>query len=142
MSSYVSSGSRPVSSVNTRIAGDWRFIVQAIMGGTVCYKASKLNHHRRHGESVVAKTVSEKRTRDFFREFQAVQDFIFQNYELDGNFCRKWESYLRSQWNDFCPGRPFEEISDYYPFDEMKGAILRNCGGRGQAPGRFKGVHG
>jgi hypothetical protein len=57
-----------------------------------------------------------------------VQKFIFDNYRLDDHFCHKWESYLRKQWNDFYPGRPFEELQKYYPLDEMREKILRNEG--------------
>ena len=108
-----------------RIAGDWYFIVNAIKDGKVYYDASKLNYHRRHAESVIGKTVSDKKTEDFFREFRMVQQFVFQNYALDGNFPAKWESYLRKQWNDFYPGRPFEELQAYYPVDEMREILLR-----------------
>lgn len=107
-----------------RITGDWYFIVNAIKGGKVHYEAEKLNYHRRHAESVIGKTVSEKRLEDFFREFCMVQQFVFDNYRLNDHFCNKWESYLRKQWNDFCPGRPFEKLQEYYPVDEMREKIL------------------
>jgi glycosyltransferase involved in cell wall biosynthesis len=109
-----------------RIAGDWYFIVNAIKGGKVHYDAGKLNYHRRHAESVIGKTVSEKRMADFFREFRMVQEFIFRNYVLDGKFCKKWERYLRKQWNDFYPKRSFEELNKYYPFEKMKEMIALN----------------
>jgi len=108
-----------------RIAGDWYFIVHAIKDGKVHYEAKKLNYHRRHSESVIGKAVSEKKIEDFFREFCKVQQFVFHNYKLDDDFYKKWESYLRKQWNDFCPGRPFEELQEYYPVDEMREKILR-----------------
>ncbi len=107
-----------------RIAGDWYFIVHAIKNGKVHYQAKKLNYHRRHSESVIGKTVSEKRIEDFFREFHMVQEFIVQNYELKDSFRERWESYLRNLWNDFCPSRPFEELKRYYPLDEMKEKLL------------------
>lgn len=108
-----------------RIAGDWYFIVNAIKGGKVHYDAAKLNYHRRHAESVIGKTVTERRVEDFFREFCMVQRFIFDNYRLDEHFYHKWESYLRKQWNDFCPGRPFSGLQKYYPVDEMREKILQ-----------------
>ena len=107
-----------------RIAGDWYFIVNAIKGGKVRYEAGKLNYHRRHSESVIGKMVSEKKIEDFFREFCMVQQFIFSNYKLAGDFSGKWERYLRKQWNDFCPDRSFEELNEYYPVDKMKEMIL------------------
>ncbi|OGW46079.1 MAG: hypothetical protein A2Y66_00505 [Nitrospirae bacterium RBG_13_41_22] len=110
---------------NMRIAGDWYFVVNAIKDGKVHYDARKLNYHRRHAESVIGKTITEKKMEDFFREFCIVQKFIFDNYRLDDHFCHKWESYLRKQWNDFYPGRPFKELQAYYPFDEMRKRILR-----------------
>jgi len=103
-----------------RIAGDWYFAVYAIKGGKVRYDARRLNNHRRHSQSVIGKTVSDRKTKDFFREFEMVQSFIFDNYELDENFADKWEDYLRRQWDDFYPGRPFDEIEGYYPLDKMK----------------------
>lgn len=103
-----------------RMAGDWLFVVHAIKGGKVHYDARRLNYHRRHSQSVIGKAVSEERTEGFLREFHVVQSYIFDNYGLDGNFVGKWEDYLRWQWNEFCPGRPFDEIKEYYPFDEMK----------------------
>jgi hypothetical protein len=108
-----------------RIAGDWYFIVNAIKGGKVWYEARKLNYHRRHSESVIGKMVSEKKMEDFFREFCIVQKFIFSNYKLADDFYEKWERYLRKQWNDFCPGRPFEELNEYYPVDTMREKILQ-----------------
>jgi glycosyltransferase involved in cell wall biosynthesis len=103
-----------------RIAGDWHFIALAIKNGEIRFEARKLNYHRRHSESVIGKTVSGKKVKDFFLEVQTVQQFIFNNYELADGFHEKWESYLRQQWNDFFPDRPFEELNDYYPFDEIK----------------------
>jgi glycosyltransferase involved in cell wall biosynthesis len=108
-----------------RIAGDWYFIANAIKDGKVKYDARKLNYHRRHSESVIGKTMSEKRLEDFFREFCIVQQFVFDHYVLDGDFPGKWESYLRKQWNDFYPGRPFEELQKYYPVDEMREKIAQ-----------------
>ena len=107
------------------IAGDWYFVVNAIKGGKVHYDAAKLNFHRRHAESVIGKTISEKKMEDFFREFCMVQQFVFNNYTLDDNFYGKWESYLRKQWNDFYPGRPFAELNKYYPLDEMRDRIVQ-----------------
>ena len=51
------------------IAGDWYFIVHAIRDGKVHFDEKKLNYHRRHPESVIGKTASEKKLEDFFREF-------------------------------------------------------------------------
>lgn len=109
---------------NMRIAGDWYFFVHAIKGGDVYYESKKLNYHRRHSESVIAKTISEHRTKDFFQEFCTVHRFIFDNYKLAVGFYEKWERYLRKQWNDFYPGRPFDELKTYYPIDEMREKIL------------------
>jgi glycosyltransferase involved in cell wall biosynthesis/SAM-dependent methyltransferase len=108
-----------------RIAGDWYFVANVIKDGRVHYDAAKLNYHRRHAESVIGKTITEKKMEDFFREFCMVQQFIFDNYRLDDYFYHKWEGYLRKQWNDFYPGRPFEELQRYYPFDEMREKILQ-----------------
>ncbi|MGC2423990.1 MAG: glycoside hydrolase family 99-like domain-containing protein [Nitrospirota bacterium] len=108
-----------------RIAGDWYFAVNAIRGGRVHYDARRLNYHRRHSQSVIGKTISDKKVEDFFREFYMVQKFIYENYELDESFAEKWESYLRKQWNDFYPGRPFEELEKYYPINKMKEKIKR-----------------
>ncbi len=112
-----------------RIAGDWYFIVHAIKNGKVHFDQRRLNYHRRHSESVIDKVVSGKKIEDFFREFYTVQKFIFSNYQLKSGFSEKWESYLRKQWNDFCPGKPFEELKAYYPLDEMKEMVLANAGG-------------
>ncbi|MHB8881377.1 MAG: glycoside hydrolase family 99-like domain-containing protein [Thermodesulfovibrionales bacterium] len=107
------------------IAGDWYFIVNAIKNGKVHYEAEKLNYHRKHSESVIGKTVSEKRLEGFFREFLTVQQFVFDTYQLNDHFCKKWESYLRKQWDDFNPGKPFEELHTYYPFDDMRDKIMQ-----------------
>ncbi|MBI5632831.1 MAG: glycoside hydrolase family 99-like domain-containing protein [Nitrospirae bacterium] len=112
-----------------RIAGDWYFVVNTIMGGKIYYDAAKLNYHRRHAESVIGRTVTEKKMENFFHEFLLVQDFIFEHYALNEHFCHKWESYLQKQWNDFFPGRPFEELQKYYPLVEMREKILRNANG-------------
>ncbi|MBI5189467.1 MAG: glycoside hydrolase family 99-like domain-containing protein [Nitrospirae bacterium] len=108
-----------------RIAGDWYFAARAIMGGKVHYESRRLNYHRRHSQSVIGKAVSDKKVEDFFREFCDVQRFIFDNYKLDGEFEGRWEGYLRRQWDDFYPGRPFEEIAAFYPVEEMRGRIAR-----------------
>ena len=107
-----------------RIAGDWYFIVNIIKNGKIQYESKKLNYHRRHSDSVIGKTVSGKKLEDFYREFCRVQQFIFNNYKLDSDFHEKWESYMRKQWNDFCPNQSFEELRKYYPLDEMKEKIL------------------
>ena len=87
-----------------------------------------MNYHRRHTESVIGKTVSEKKIGEFFREFATVQEFIFQNYKLSNGFNEKWEEYLRTQWNDFCPNRPFNQINEYYPMDKMRAMIHSSQG--------------
>jgi glycosyltransferase involved in cell wall biosynthesis len=109
-----------------RIAGDWFFFAHAIQGGWVQYDARKLNYHRRHSESVIGKTLQEKKLERFFEEFRQVQTFIFRRYPLSGDFQRKWEEYLRKQWNDFYPGRPFEELNAFYPIDRMRELIEVN----------------
>src|SRR5207249_4277778 len=76
-----------------RIAGDWYFIAHAIKGGTVRYEARKLNYHRRHSESVIGKTIQDKKIEDFFQEFYVVQKYIFNNYQLAPEFQEKWEKY-------------------------------------------------
>lgn len=109
-----------------RIAGDWYFIVRQIKDSRVRYTAARLNYHRRHVESVIGKTITEKRIQDFFREFCVVQQYIFENYLLREDFVEKWEAYLRKQWNDFYPNRPFENIQEYYPFSDMEKRISRS----------------
>ncbi len=106
------------------IAGDWYFFVNAIKDGTIQYDARKLNSHRRHSESVIGKILLDKKLERFFQEFCLVQKYIFTNYKLAPEFLEKWEEYLRQQWNDFYPDKTFEELKDYYPFDEMKKMIL------------------
>jgi glycosyltransferase involved in cell wall biosynthesis len=108
------------------IAGDWYFIVHAIKDGQIRYQADKLNYHRRHSGSIIAKIVSGKKLNDFYREFHIVQQFITQNYKLDNNFYSKWDTYMQKQWNDFCPNRPFDELKTYYPVDNMKEKIFSN----------------
>jgi len=110
-----------------RIAGDWYFIVRVIKNGKVHFDKRRLNYHRRHGESVIGKMVSEKKLEDFFGDFSTVQQFVVSHYELDSKFYRKWEGYLSKQWNDFCPGRPFEEVKAYYPLDIIRDKILANA---------------
>jgi len=109
-----------------RIAGDWYFIVHAIKDGEVCYNSAKLNSHRRHSESIIGKILRDKKLEGFFQEFYTVQKYIFKNYKLDAEFQEKWEKYLRQQWNDFYPNRPFDELKSYYPVDEMRERILNN----------------
>ena len=113
---------------NMRIAGDWYFIIHAIKHGYVVYDARKLNSHRRHSKSVIAQTVSDKRIQEFFHEFFLIQRDIIQAYCLHPDFVHKWESYLREQWNDFTGGKPFAEISVYYPFEAMKREIITLVG--------------
>ena len=103
-----------------RIAGDWYFIANAIYKGKIQFEARKLNYHRRHSESVIGKTLINKKAEDFFEEFYIVQEFIFNNYQLKDSFLEKWECYIRKLWNDFYPNRPFEEITEYYPIHNLK----------------------
>jgi FkbM family methyltransferase len=103
-----------------RIAGDWYFIVNAIKNGKIQYEVQKLNYHRRHSESVVAKIVSNKRVNEFYRDFYIVHKYVCQNYGLDYQFYEKWDKYMRQQWKDFYPNVPFEEIKKYYSVDEIK----------------------
>lgn len=108
------------------IAGDWYFIINAIKGGKVHYHANKLNSHRRHSESVISKTIFEKQMGDFFREFYIVQELIFKNYEISSGFYGRLERYLRKQWSDFYPSRPFEELSTYYPIEQVRIKLTDN----------------
>ena len=106
-----------------QIAGDWYFFAHGMAGGEVYYTPRKLNYHRRHDESVVGKLLKEQRVEQFFREFYAVQSWIYENYLLVDGFESKWEQYLRDQWNAFFPGRPFEELNSYYPIDRAREQI-------------------
>ena len=106
-----------------RISGDWYFIVHAIRNGKVHYEAKKLNYHRRHAESVIGKAIRARHIEGFLQARQAVDEFVVANYELWPGFVEKWEQYLRKLWRDFCPGRPFSELKEYYPFDEMRQRI-------------------
>lgn len=115
---------------NMHIAGDWYFIVQAIKDGKIVYVANKLNYHRRHSNSVIAQTVSERKLKDFFQEFFVVQSHIVGTYRLHAGFLRPWEGYLRKQWSEFTGDQPFEGISEYYPFDKIYQAIKANIGDR------------
>jgi len=113
-----------------RIMGDWLFIVRAIQDGSLAYKSQNLNYHRRHSNSVIAQTVNEKKVQDFFKEFFTVQNYIINTFDLTPDFPQKWEGYLRKQWDDFTNGKDFEEISSYFPFDEVKQSIRSNLENR------------
>ena len=109
------------------IAGDWYFIAHALKNGHISYNAKKLNYHRRHSKSVIGKTIQDKKIQDFFKEFYMVQKYIFSNYDLDSEFQKKWQGYLRQQWNDFYPNRAFEELKNFYPLEEMNELISKNA---------------
>jgi len=109
-----------------RIAGDWYFIVNAIKDGLVSYTAKKLNSHRRHSSSVIAQTVSEGKIKEFFQEFHLVQEHVIRSYRLFPGFTAIWEAYLITQWDKFTNGKDFLEISNYFPFSQMKQAIIEN----------------
>jgi glycosyltransferase involved in cell wall biosynthesis len=106
-----------------RIAGDWYFYVSAIKDGKVFYDFRKWNSHRRHSNSVIAQTVSEKKIRDFFREFSLVHKYVFTTYQLDAQFKEKWLRYLVQQLNDFAPDSNEEVLRQYYPLDELQAMI-------------------
>lgn len=109
-----------------RIAGDWYFFTHAIAGGDVVYTPRKLNYHRRHDESVVGKLLKEHRIEQFFHEFSAVQRWIYGRYALAESFEAKWDRYLRDQWLAFFPDRPFEELDQYYPLEQVRAAIAES----------------
>jgi glycosyltransferase involved in cell wall biosynthesis len=109
---------------NMRFAGDWFLIVNAIKGGKIHYVANKLNYHRRSPESVIGKMLSGKNLEKFYHEFYTVQQFVFNNYELDADFSRKFEEYMHKQWNDFFPGKPLQELNKYYPLDKMQNLLV------------------
>ncbi|HUU34986.1 MAG TPA: glycoside hydrolase family 99-like domain-containing protein, partial [Vicinamibacterales bacterium] len=106
-----------------RMAGDWLFYAHAAAGGDIAYTPKKLSCHRRHDESVVGKLLKQHRVEEFFREFHTVQAWIASHYHLDAAFEAKWERYLRDQWEAFFPGRPFDEIVEYYPLGELRARI-------------------
>jgi hypothetical protein len=110
------------------IAGDWYFIVHAIKDGQILYNAKKLNSHRRHSKSVIAQTVNEKRTQDFFKEFFIVQNYIIKSYNLTQDFPFKWESYIKKQWGEFTNDQSLEKLSAYYPIESVRHAIEKNIG--------------
>ncbi|MEZ5293362.1 MAG: glycoside hydrolase family 99-like domain-containing protein [Vicinamibacterales bacterium] len=111
-----------------RIAGDWRFFAEAMRGGDVAYSPRKLNYHRRHGESVVGRLLAERRVEEFFREIASVQRWIVEQYGLDEVFAARWDACLREQWETLAPGRPFAELAQVYPVDEMRARIAAAVG--------------
>ena len=115
------------------VAGDWLFYAYAVAEGDIAYTPKKLNFHRRHDESVVGKLLKQNRVEQFFREFAAVQTWIADHYRLDGAFEAKWEHYLREQWDAFFPGRPFEEIENYYPLGALRARLAASRTSAGPA---------
>lgn len=111
-----------------RVAGDWLFFAAAMRGGDVAYTPRALNHHRRHGESVVGKLLRERRTGEFWREFAEAQRAVLEIGPLEAGFAARWDAYLRSQWDAFYPGRPFEELATEYPLDDMRRRIVAATG--------------
>lgn len=103
-----------------RIAGDWWFYALALRGGDIAYTPAPLSYHRRHEESVVGKLLQQQRVEQFFREFAAVQRQILAWFPLEPEFAARWERYLRDQWAAFYPDRPFEDIAQYYPLEELR----------------------
>jgi hypothetical protein len=49
-------------------------------------------------------------------------------YKLSHDFLNKWEGYLRKQWSNFAADRSFDELSTYYPLEQMRRAIKKNIG--------------
>jgi lipopolysaccharide biosynthesis protein/glycosyltransferase involved in cell wall biosynthesis len=105
------------------IAGDWYFIVNAIKGGEVYYDAKKLNYHRRHTESVIGKLIAGNKVENFYREMALIHQTVVNNYPLSATFHNKWEQYHRQQWKQFFNDRPFDELEEYYPFEEISKQI-------------------
>jgi glycosyltransferase involved in cell wall biosynthesis len=120
-----------------RIAGDWYFFIHAIAGGELYYSSRKLNHHRRHGESVVGKMLEQNRVSRFFREFSEVQSVIFRRYPLFEGFHRKWEQHLKDQWQEFFPDRSFEDLKRYYPINRLRGQIMASLARRDSDEPRY-----
>ncbi|HTL56541.1 MAG TPA: glycoside hydrolase family 99-like domain-containing protein [Candidatus Limnocylindrales bacterium] len=106
-----------------RLAGDWYFFIHAIAGGEVAYTSRKLNHHRRHSESVIGKLLRDNRVNDFFHEFYLVQSAIINQYQLDDEFATKWKAYLQEQWQAFFPNRAFDELNQYYPLERLQAQL-------------------
>ncbi len=106
-----------------RTSGDWYFIVQAIKGGKVYYDARKLNHHRRHSESVIGKLLKSNKVENFYKEMSIVHQTVAENYDLSASFYEKWDQYLRGQWKQFFNDRPFDELRLYYPMDDNRSRI-------------------
>jgi hypothetical protein len=117
-----------------RLAGDWLFIAHALLDGSISYCARPLNHHRRHEASVIATAVAGRKLGEFFHEFHRVQSFIVERYPLSPQFETKWERYLRTQWNDLCPGRPFADLEEYYPVAAMRARIRARVATGSPAP--------
>lgn len=109
-----------------RFAGDWYFIINAIKDGKVKYDARKLNFHRRHTQSVIGKLIANNKVDDFYNEISVVHRTVIENYKLSKDFHAKWEQYHRQQWKGFFNNRSFDELKEYYPFDEISAKLTVN----------------
>ena len=104
-----------------KFAGDWLLNLYCIQGGHVRYDSRKLSYHRRHSESVIAKMVSEHHVQRFFKELHICHEFATKAFFPSPQLSDKKESYLRRQWDDFFPERPFDEIALYYGPEQAPG---------------------
>lgn len=102
-----------------KLAGDWYLALYAIRGGDVRYEGRALNYHRRHKRSVIGKLLAEKHVDRFFEELRMCHEFAIRHFALRPDFPARWEAYLRRQWDDFFPGRRFEEIGSHYPYHQL-----------------------
>jgi len=105
------------------IAGDWMMALLAIEKGYICYVSDKLNYHRRHSDSVIGQVLRENRLNALFSEMRLVHEYVFSKYRLGLDFKNRWEEYVTNQWRELRPGRPLEEMEEYYPLREMKGRL-------------------
>lgn len=104
------------------IAGDTYLILNLMKSGKVYFDAHLLNSHRRHRTSIVGKVLAEhgdSHLRHFFDDMAVIYGYVAEHFRLKPDFPERWDSYLHELWQTLAPGRPFEELRSYFPYDNL-----------------------
>jgi glycosyltransferase involved in cell wall biosynthesis len=79
-----------------RLCGDWLTYCRILRKGQISYCAKLLNYHRQHPKKVTDNSILNL---VYFKEFLAVQQYIFQNFHVDEGVKRKAFHRFMGEWS-------------------------------------------
>ena len=94
-----------------KLSGDWYLYLNILQGTSIAYCADKLNYHRRHGGSIIAKYGDRAVA---IAEMAQIHNFLIEHNDLETNVVQGMVDYAFETWKADNPDSPVREFWALY----------------------------